>query len=166
MTKLIFIGGAPGSGKTTNSKLLQQKLKCPLIDFGSLRMFHLNEKWTNVSKKEEQMSFENLTFILRNYLKQRYKHAIVNDLQDFRIQQIPQLFASKDYKIFSLVLSDEQELKHRVLDQSRDSGFRNVRKALLWNRRLKRRRLVKNEFKIENSHLIQSETVKEIARGI
>ena len=70
MKDFIFIGGSPGSGKTTISKLLYEKLNHPpLIDFGILREPHLETDWSNQSKKEEQMAFENLVFMLKNYLK-------------------------------------------------------------------------------------------------
>lgn len=55
MTKIIFIAGAPGSGKTTVSNQLKIKLEgCPLIDFGRIKEFHLNKLWSNISDKEEQ----------------------------------------------------------------------------------------------------------------
>ncbi len=64
---LIVIAGAPGSGKTTVSDLLYAELKSPYIDFGDVRNFHLDWGWTNQSPREEQMSFENLIYILKNY---------------------------------------------------------------------------------------------------
>lgn len=123
MTHFIFITGAPGSGKTTISNLLKTKLNdSPLIDFGWIRQFHLDQKWKKASKKEEQMSFENLVFILKNYAKYGYKNIIINDLQDHRIQQIPKLFSKYNYTIISLIVKDDVELKNRILSE-RDSGF-------------------------------------------
>jgi len=163
MTKIIFIAGAPGSGKTTISNKLKIKLEdCPLIDFGWIREFHLNKLWSNISDKEEQMSFENLVFILKNYIKNEYAYVIVNDLEDKRILKIPQIFDQKNYLIFSLVLNDDNELSHRILDESRDSGFRNVKKALLWNKKLIERDTVINEFKIDNSSENPEDTLKII----
>ena len=111
MTKIIFIAGAPGSGKTTISNKLKIKLNdCPLIDFGWIREFHLNKSWSNANDKEEQMSFENLVFILKNYIKNEYPYVIVNDLKDSRITEIPKIFNSANYLIFSLLVKDENEL--------------------------------------------------------
>jgi len=63
MTKIIFISGAPGSGKTTISNQLKIKLDdCPLIDFGCIREFHLNKSWSNASDKEEQMFIWEFSF--------------------------------------------------------------------------------------------------------
>jgi len=67
---LIVIGGSPGSGKTTISRLLYERLgHPPLINFGILREPHLERDWSNWSKKEEKMAFENLEFIAKNRFK-------------------------------------------------------------------------------------------------
>src|SRR5829696_8968788 len=104
MSSLIFIGGAPGSGKTTVSRLLHEKFQSVMIDFGTLREFHLDNLWTKQSEQEEQMAFENLVFILKNYLRNGYRNIIVNDLKDFRIEQIPNTFEAKEYLIVTLVV--------------------------------------------------------------
>lgn len=111
MPSLVFIGGAPGSGKTTVSRLLHERFQSVMIDFGTLREFHLDILWTKQSEKEEQMAFENLIFILKNYIRNGYKNVIVNDLKDFRIEQIPEVFADDDYLIVTLVLYDDDELR-------------------------------------------------------
>ncbi len=162
MYDFIFISGAPGSGKTTIAKLLQKRLKSPLIDFGNVRVFHLDREWTNTSKKEEKMSFENLTFILKNYVKNGYKNVIVTDLQDFRILQLDDIYKEYKYVIFSLVVSKDSELKKRVLDEKRDSGFRDLHKALQWNKDLLQRSPQVNEARIDNSHNSPKRTVEKI----
>ena len=165
MKDFIFIAGCPGSGKTTISKLLYQKLNHPpMVDFGILRELHLERDWSNASKKEEQMAFENLVFMLKNYRKNGYKNVLVNDLQDFRIRQIPQYFSKTKYIIVSLILNEDNELKKRVLGP-RDSGFKDVNSALDWNRKLLARKTVKNEYKIDNTHRNPNTTVKSI-RGL
>ena len=132
MNDFIFIAGSPGSGKTTISNLLKDRLNNPpMIDFGWIRGFHLDREWKNASKKEEQMSFESLMFILKNYVKYGYKNIIVNDLQDFRIEQIPKEFLRYDFVIISLVVKDDEELKNRVLGE-RDSGFKDVKITSSW----------------------------------
>ena len=162
MTDFIFIAGSPGSGKTTISNLLKTKLKNPpMLDFGRIREFHLDKEWKNADKKEEQMSFENLVFILKNYVKHGYKNILVNDLQDFRIEQIPKEFSRYDYVIISLVVKDDDELKNRVLGE-RDSGFKDFEKALSWNKKIIERKNLKNEFKVNNTHRDPRKTVDTI----
>lgn len=143
---LIFIGGSPGSGKTTVSELLHEKFQSVLIDFGCLRIFHLDPLWEKASKKEEQMAFEHPVYILKNYIRNGYQNVMVNDLKDFRIRQIPEIFAGENYIIITFVLSDDEELRTRILDPNRDSGFRNVEKTLAWNRAIIERETVLNEY--------------------
>ncbi len=162
MYDFIFIAGSPGTGKTTISNLLQKKLDSPLIDFGNLRVFHLDREWSNANEREEQMSFENLTFILKNYAKHGYKNVIINDLLDFRVLQLGEIFKDSKYIILSLFVDNDKELKNRVLDSTRDSGFRNHEEALRWNKNLQQRELQANEFRIDNSHNNPEQTVQEI----
>lgn len=107
---LLVIAGAPGSGKTTVCDILYAALESPYIDFGDVRNFHLDRQWSNQSPQEEQMSFENLVYILKNYIRYGYKNVILNDLKDFRVQQIPELFAKHNYLIASLVVESDDEL--------------------------------------------------------
>src|SRR5215216_4367864 len=94
---LLVIAGSPGSGKTTVCDCLYAALKSPYIDFGEVRNFHLDCHWSNESPLEEQMSFENLIYILKNYIRYGYKNVILSDLKDFRVRQIPELFAEHNY---------------------------------------------------------------------
>lgn len=162
MPSLVIIGGAPGSGKTTVSRLLHETFQSVMIDFGTLREFHLDNWWTKQSEKEEQMAFENLVFILKNYIRNGYKNIIVNDLKDFRIVQIPQTFAAEDYLIVTLVVHDDDELRARFLNPGRDSGFRDVERALAWNRAVIERPAVKNEYKLDNTANRPEDTAQEI----
>lgn len=74
---LIVIAGVPGSGKTTVSKLLKEKLNGPYIDFGCLREFHLDREWKRANETEEQMAFDNLVFMLKNYIKNDYCNRLI-----------------------------------------------------------------------------------------
>ncbi len=147
---LIVIAGAPGSGKTTVADLLHSTLKSPYIDFGYIREFHLDRDWKDESPREEQMSFENLVYILKNYIRYGYKNIIVTDLKDFRVQQIPELFADYSYLIATMVIKSDDELALRI--RNRDDGWRDVPRALAWNKQIQERPLLVGEHKIDNTH--------------
>ena len=157
---LLVIAGAPGSGKTTVSDILYATLQSPYIDFGDVRNFHLDGRWSNQSPREEQMSFENLVYILKNYIRYGYKNIILNDLKDFRVQQIPELFGEHNYLIASLIIENDDELAARI--RNRDSGFTNVEHALTWNREIQQRPLLAGEHRIDNMRNNPQQTVNTI----
>ena len=151
MPDLIVVGGAPGSGKSTISQLLREQLQSPCIDFGWLREFHMEYGWTNASPEEENMSFENLLYIVRNYFRHGYKNVILTDLEDFRLAEIPIYFRYDDFVIATLVVHDDAELKRRVLLPERDSGYRDFASSIAWNRGILERPAARNEHKIDNT---------------
>ena len=59
-SRVIVIGGAPGTGKSTLARALRNLLNAPWIEFGRLREFHLKPDWSDQSEAEESMAFENL----------------------------------------------------------------------------------------------------------
>ena len=63
------------------------------------RQLHLDREWSNTSEEEHEMAFENLVFVLRNYLKHGYRNLIVDDLQDWRIGSLSDAFADRDFRI-------------------------------------------------------------------
>ncbi len=118
-------------------------------------------KWSNVSDEEEKMALENLIFIINNYWKHGYKNIVATDFQEDVIKTLAETFKDKKCKIISLVITDDEELKKRVLGE-RDSGFKNVEDATEWNRKLIERKLLPNETKIDNSHNDPALTVQKI----
>ena len=162
MKDIIIISGAPGSGKSTLSQKLYEKLDSVIIDFGRLREFHLDKYWKKANKKEENMAFENLAFIINNYLKHEYNNIIINDLLDEKVIKLAKTFKKNKVIIISLVLEDE-ELERRVKSE-RDSGFKNVEKAIEYNRQLKTRKPLPNELRIDNTHNDPNKTVMEILK--
>jgi dephospho-CoA kinase len=162
MAYIIVVSGAPGSGKTTISKLLHQHFQSVMIEIGWLRQFHLDPAWLKASTREETMSFENLIFIIKNYLKHGYDYILVNDLEDHRVQQIPSLFETDQFIIISLVIADDEVLKRRVLDPDRDSGYRDYTTAIAANRTLLNRPLLPNEYKFDNTSLDPEEACRQI----
>lgn len=150
MKKFIVISGSPGSGKTTAAELLRDELQSPYIDFGWLREFHLDSDWENATQDEENMAFENLVFIINNYIKHGYENIIITDLRDDKVQKIPKLFENEDHIILSLIVSNDEELRKRITE--RNSGFKNVQEAIEWNNNLQSRPTLPNEHKIDNTH--------------
>jgi dephospho-CoA kinase len=161
---LFVIAGAPGSGKTAVADLLHRTLASPYIDFGHIREFHLDREWKDQSPREEQMSFENLIYILKNYIRYGYKNIIVTDLQDFRVQQIPVLFAGHRYLIATLIISSDDELALRI--EKRNDGWRDVRRALVWNRQIQERPLLMGEHRIDNTHNEPKRTLEVILQSV
>ncbi|CAM4803430.1 unnamed protein product [Rotaria magnacalcarata] len=99
---MIQSGGCPGSGKTTVSRLIQHTKHetWPMIDFGCLRVFHLNHEWTNQNDDEEQMSFENLIFILKNYHRYSYQNILINDLTDKCLGDLSTYLSHDEYNYY------------------------------------------------------------------
>ncbi len=162
----ILFAGAPGTGKSTVCRRLRERYGWPLVELAWLRGFHLDPGWANASEREEQMAFENLVAILCNYRRYGYHNVLVNDLEDFRVQQFPSLFADTDFVIISLVVERDEEHVRRLLDPQRDSGFRDVDWARTWNRELRTRPLVDNEHRLETADWSIDETVDAVERII
>ncbi len=161
MKDLIILSGAPGSGKSTTAKILQKKLGSPYIDFGWMREWHLLPDWSNQSQEELNMAFENLTFILENYLKHDYKNIIVTDLREEYVKRLSESFPSKNVLVVTLVVNDAEELRQRVLGK-RDSGFKDDKASIEWNESVKMRNDIPGEMKIDNTHQNPEKTAEDI----
>jgi broad-specificity NMP kinase len=166
MGHILIINGAPAVGKTTISSLLREKFDyCPHVDFGSIRVFHLNREWSNKSENEEEMSYENLLFILNNYLKHGYQNGIVDDLRDDRALRLYDDLGSEIAILITLVASDET-LAQRIINPTRDSGFKDLKKAQELNKQIKQRARLENEIFIETDNKTPEEVVVEIVQNI
>ena len=160
MTDLLVIAGSPGSGKTTVGELLHAELASPYIDFGWLREFHLDREWKMENPREEEMAFENLIFIVGNYVRHGWKNVVVTDLKDFRVVQTPEVFGDLNFLIATLVVDNDEEIAYRI--RTRNDGWKDVNGAVNWNRNVRNREAVKGEHKIDNSHRDPQKTVDAI----
>lgn len=145
MKDLIFIAGAPGSGKSTIAKALHEKFGTPMFEFGWIPEFQNTGGRTLSYTEEESLSFENLILVAKNYAKHGFKNVIITDLNNDFIAQLPELFTDYDFAIYTLRILDDEILKSRVLDESRSSEYRDWEKALKINNELKNREPFKNE---------------------
>ena len=161
MARLIILAGAPGSGKSSVAQILNEKLSAPYVDFGKLREFHLDREWKNQNPEEEQLAFENLIFIIRNYFQHGYENVIVDDLQDSRVYQLAQDFPESI--VFTMTPTDEK-LKERITE--RDVGFKNTEAAIAWNQQCKERNLFPNERRIDNSNESPEQTAEKIFQAL
>lgn len=162
MTDLLVIAGSPGSGKSTVSKLLQARLASPYIEFSSLREFHLDREWKTQNPGEEEMAFENLIYIVGNYIRHGWRNVVVTDLKDFRVVQTPEVFGDLNFLIATLVVDNDHEIARRI--RTRNDGWKDVDGAVAWNRHVRNREAVEGEHKIDNSHRDPRMTADAIMR--
>jgi adenylate kinase family enzyme len=147
---IIIIAGAPASGKSTIAELLKKELQAPEIDFGNLRDIHLfTPDWSDATDEDEAMTFEHLAFMLDNYLKHGYRNILIHDFKDSRIAQLPDFFKEKNYAMITLTVSDDALLTKRI--QARESGFRDVPKALASNQWHMTRPLFPREHRVDST---------------
>lgn len=162
MKDFIFIAGAPGSGKSSVAKALQEKLDCPVFEFGWIPEFRNTGTKTIPYTEEESLAFENLVLVAKNYAKHGFKNVIITDLNNDYIEQLPKIFSDYDYAIYTLRLQDKEALKQRVLAGSRSSEYRDWEKALEINDALQNRPAFRNEIFID----VDGQSVSDIADRI
>ena len=162
MYNYIFLLGAPGVGKTTIARLLKEQLNSPYLDYDWIRGFHLNKDWSNRDNKEKAMSLENLFFILKNYKKNGFCNVLVGGFRVYDMKKILKEFKDDNFIIITLFLTNDNILKERVLTETRDSGWRDFKNSIEFNRRLKNELKFPNEYKIDNTNKTPQEAVDQI----
>jgi broad-specificity NMP kinase len=161
---LIVIAGAPGVGKSTVSHALARSLDSPYLEFSVLREPHLDPKWSNASPAEHEMAWENLQFIVRNYLRYGYGNVVVTDLREERVRQVAEVFGDLEYRIVTLVIADEAELRRRI--GARVDGFVNVQAAVEWNAAVRARPPLRRETKVEVAGRSEAEVLEAVRRAV
>lgn len=162
MKDFIFIAGAPGAGKSTIARALQEKLDSPIFEVGWIPEFQ-NKGTEKINYiEEESFAFENLTLVAKNYAKHGFKNVIITDLNNEYIQRLAEDFVGYEYAIFTLRLNNEEVLKARVNDDSRSSGYRDTEEAVRINSHLQERSAFKNEVFIDNNDQSVDQVVEKI----
>lgn len=157
---LIVIAGSPGVGKSTLGLALARTLGWPFLEFSVLREPHLDPTWSNASPAEHEMAWESLQFIVRNYVKHGYRNVVVTDLREERVRQVQEVFGDLEYRILTLALVNEAELRRRV--GARREGFVDVDAAVAWNAAVRARPALPHETRIE----VDGHTVEELLEAV
>ncbi len=160
---IIFIAGAPGTGKSSVAKLLQKELDAPCFEFGWIPEFR--NKGDNIIpyEEEEGLAFENLTLVAKNYIKHGFKNIIVTDLEDKRIKELHQNFKKEKYILFTLTVRDDETLKERIMNETRSSEYRNWKQAIKINQDILGRSLLPNEIRIDATEKSIGNVIKDIS---
>jgi len=160
--EVIIIGGAPGSGKSEITKLLQERLSTPMFEFCWIPEFRNTGTITIPYEEEEGIAFENLVLVTKNYIRHGYKNILLTDLIDKRILELEKVFSDQQYLLITLVVESNAELKSRVLNETRSSKYRNWEEAIQINQTILDRPLLQNEVRIKNFGKTKEEVVAEI----
>jgi predicted ABC-type ATPase len=158
----IFIQGAPGTGKSMLAWALQHHLQSPCFEFGWIPEFLVKRNSTITWKEEETLAFENLTLVVKNYVRHGFEKIIITDLSDHIIQTVPEVFAGYSYRLITLWVDNDELLKSRVLEESRSSGYRDWQKSLEINRRILARGLIPNEVRLDSEQLSVDQLVARV----
>lgn len=130
---IIFIAGAPGTGKSSIAHALQKNLASPCFEFGWIPEFRKKGVKTIGYREEEGIAFENLILVTKNYVKHGFSNIIITDLEDKRITELHRNFKKEKYILFTLTVSDDEILKSRIMDKTRTSKYRDVKTAIKIN---------------------------------
>jgi broad-specificity NMP kinase len=163
---IIFIAGAPGTGKSSVAMELQKKLKSPMFEFGWIPEFRQKGEVVIPYTEEESLSFENLSLVSKNYIKHGFSNVIITDLEDKRILELHKNFGEYTYLLITLTVADADILKSRVIDKTRTSAYRNYKEAISINQSILDRPLLPNEIRIDTTKKPVKQVTKEILKHI
>jgi dephospho-CoA kinase len=159
----IILHGSPGNGKTTLSKKLHEHFESPYFEFGWIPEFRVLAPSINISQRqEEQLSFENLIAVARNYNRHGFKNVILTDLDDVRMMDIPNVFSGFNFIILTLYVDSDDIIKHRILTRDNGNSFKDWEQSVRTNALIMQREKLPNEYRILNSSDNMDITFKKI----
>lgn len=165
---LIILAGSSGNGKTTVGKKLHELLKSPFMEFTWIPEFRVLNPYTSITpKKEEQIAFENMILVCKNYLHHKFENIIVSDFDDMRLLDIPIQFKDFSYVIITLYSEDDESIKERIIKRlntkpENEESYDNFDFSIKHNRIITNRKLLPNEYRVRTDN----QTAEEIAEHI
>lgn len=85
--------------------------------------------------EDERIAIEALVAVARTYRARGHAVVLLLDLRESGIETVESLIPAEEHQLILQTTADEEELRRRVCDQTRPSGFRDWRFALEQNRR-------------------------------
>ena len=165
---LIILAGSSGNGKTTVGKKLHELLKSPFMEFTWIPEFRALNPHKNITpKKEEEIAFENMMLVCKNYLRHKFENIIVSDFNDVRLLDIPLQFRDFSYVIITLYSESDESIKERIINRMKsksenDESFDDYEFSIKHNKIIANRKLLPNEYRVRTD----SNTVSNIAECI
>ncbi len=168
MTKLVFIGGPMGVGKSTITQALCSKFSHSVMLDGDWCWFQGDKEW-DFSTTNKKMVLENITFLLNSFLKTKSFDFIFFCwvLHEKNIEQeiLSRLNRPFDFYHFSLIC-EEKVLKNRILNRqnllTQQQKEEQIKRAL---QRLKQIETL-DTIKINTSFQTFQETTLEIGERL
>jgi hypothetical protein len=121
----VDLNNSPGNGNTTLSRKLHEHFQSTYFEFGWIPEFRMLAPSMKISQKdEEQLSFENLILVSKDYNQHGYKNVIITDLDDVRMLDIQSINTNALIKR-RITLPNE----YRILN-SRDDSYITLEETL------------------------------------
>jgi len=155
---LIILAGSSGNGKTTVGKKLHELLKSPFMEFTWIPEFRsLNSHTSITPKEEEQIAFENMMLVCKNYLHHKFENIIVSDFNDVRLLDIPIQFKDYSYVIITLYSESDESIKNRMIQRMQtksknEESYDDYDFSIKHNKMIANRKLLPNEYRVRTDN--------------
>ncbi len=159
---VIFITGAPGTGKSTVAAMLHERLCCPWFEFGWIPEFRQLNPHTEISyEEEERMSFENLMLVTENYLRHGFENVILTDIREDFTDEVREKFAGR-LRVVILYSASDEVLRERVLTRDNGNEYRDADAAAEINQRFREREGKPDELRVR----CDDKSAEEVAAAV
>lgn len=159
---VIFITGAPGTGKTTVAAILHERLRCPWFEFGWIPEFRNLNPHTEISyEDEERMSFENLLLVTENYLRHGFENVLLTDIREEFTDEVREKFGDR-VRVIVLYSTSDEVLRERVFTRDNGNEYRNADEAVEINRRFMERMPKEGEIRVRCNDVSAEEAAQSV----